>query len=147
MPWEIIIARDVNDESLPLGMRREVLDIFAGALPGVTFENPPLPPKESLNSMSPFVRDTFLRPKLVGDYNNQELSIHFTTWDLPEIRFMYAEVRGSGNPLPVLAKLCMPNGWFIISAYDKSIVDLSKAHAPQWEHFQSFRDRAFQSDA
>jgi hypothetical protein len=96
--------------------------------------------------LSPETLAVILEPSLEGSSEVEDLSITFYARDLPEIRFVNGEVRGNGNPLPILAKLCIPNRWSVISIYDQKVVDLCADVANQWEHFRAFRDHAFESD-
>jgi hypothetical protein len=145
MPWEISIVRSATDPDLPLGTRQEVIGAVSTALPGVSLECPPLPPKEIWDSIPAIIQESFLRKSLEGLYEGDEFSIRFFTSDSPQIRFLCAEVRGNGDPIPILAKLCVPNGWLVISDADKSVVELDSPNASQWDAFRNFRDKAIQT--
>jgi hypothetical protein len=56
-----------------------------------------------------------------------------------------AEVRGNGNPLPVIAALCRPNEWVAIDDASRQPVDLDGADAAGWEAFRAYRDRVINS--
>jgi len=146
MPWEVSIVKSATNETIPLGPRQTVIEAVSSALPGALLGNPPVPPPEFLATLSPAVRDAFSRPQLEAYYEDGDLVFEFHTLDLPEIRFLCVNVRGNGNPLPTLNKLCMPNGWSVISANDRSVVDLTAESASQWEHFRNFRHQAFEND-
>ena len=49
-------------------------------------------------------------------------------------------VRGDGEPLPVLAKLCKPYGWNLGDAGTGEDIDLNKPSDPGWHEFKKFRD-------
>jgi hypothetical protein len=140
MPWEIRIVNDEGD--MPLGTKQVVVDWVAKALPGVHLQQPPLPPPEDPATFPEAVREAFARPKLEAVYEEEAFSIEFYCGDEPEIRCLHADVRGNGNPLPILARLCLPRGWAVVSAADLSKVDLSSGEANQWKGFCDWRDRA-----
>jgi hypothetical protein len=140
MPWEISVVHEA--EGLPLGDKQSVCAWVSEVLPGVDLRRPPLPPQEVLDAFPPPVREAFLRPKLEALYEGNDFFIEFYCTDAPEIRCLHADVRGSGNPVPILARLCGPKGWAVVSAADGSRVDLSTGAASQWQHFCAWRDRA-----
>jgi hypothetical protein len=146
MPWELTIVGSPTDEKIPLGPRQLIIDAVAKILPGTVLQRPPLPPQDFLDSLSPTVRDAFTRPQLEAAYEVDKLSFEFHTWDFPNIPFLCVNVRGEGNPLPVLRKLCVPNGWTVVSGSDKSAVDLEADTAIQWDAFREFRDDAFNDE-
>ena len=140
MPWEIRIVNDAGDA--PLGAKQSVVDWVAKMLPGVKLEQPPLPPPEILATFPEAVREAFTRPKLEGVYEQEGFSIEFYCSDEPHIRCLHADVRGNGNPLPILARLCLPKRWAVVSSADQSKVDLTGGEASQWQGFCEWRDRA-----
>jgi hypothetical protein len=140
MPWEIRIV-DYSGDS-PLGSKQAVVDWVAKALPGVELRQPPLPPAEVLATFPEAVREAFTRPKLEGVYEEDSFSLEFYCSDEPDIRCLHADVRGNGNPLPALARLCSPMRWAVVSSADQSKVDLSNGEASQWQEFCGWRDRA-----
>jgi len=139
MPWEITIVNEVADR--PLGDRQTVCGWLAEALPGVALRPPPLPPSQALEAMSAAVREAFLRPRLEAVYEADDFSLEFFCGDEAEIGFLQADVRGSGNPLPLLRRLCGARGWAVISAADRSTVDLSAEVPAQWQRFCDWRDQ------
>jgi hypothetical protein len=68
MPWEIAIVRSPDDEKIALGPRQTIIEIVAKALRGVVLQNPPLPPEDFLNALSPMVREALTRPQLKALY-------------------------------------------------------------------------------
>ena len=144
MPWDVTIVAS-EDRSQPLGERDDVIARVGKALPGVVLQRPPGPPPEMLAQMPEVIRENFLRPKLQADFEGEGFSIQFYAEDLPTLHSMGAEVRGEGNPLPALAAVCGPNGWMVVDAGDKSVVDLSSGASPEWERFRQWRDDAIAS--
>jgi hypothetical protein len=49
-------------------------------------------------------------------------------------------VRGDGEPLPTLAKLCKAHGWCLADAGSGEEIDLRKPSASGWQEFKTFRD-------
>jgi hypothetical protein len=125
MPWEITIINGTLEHPKPLGSREDVIAAFAAALPGVSLERSPALPPEILDQMPAIVCEAMQRPKLEGDFEAGDLSIHFYAYDEPVVQQVNAEVRGDGDPIPALAALCVDRDWSVIDAADKSIVDLA----------------------
>jgi len=140
MPWEIRIVSETAEA--PLGDKQSVCAWVSEALPGVALRQLPLPPQEILASFPPAVREAFERPRLETLYEGDGFTVEFYCTDAPEIRCLHADIRGSGNPAPVLARLCGPKGWTVISAADGSRVDLSGDGISQWQGFRDWRDQA-----
>ena len=149
MPWEIRIHKP---DGVSLGCRAEVVQCIATAVPAIEWiEDPPL--LEQIKDMPdhPFhrllptwpeeTRAYFSRPHLRGDYRGGDLSIQLYGFEAEPLTCVHAEVRGNGNPVPVLAAICRRNGWVVVDAVEKTPVDLTAASAPQWEQFRQYRDR------
>jgi hypothetical protein len=143
MPWDVTIVAS-EDRSKPLGERDDVIARVGKSLPGVVLQQPPGPPPEMLAQMPEVIRQNFLRPKLEAGFEGEGFSIQFYAED-STLHSIGAEVRGEGNPLPALAALCVPNGWIVVDAGDKSVVDLSSGASPEWERFRKWRDGAIAS--
>ena len=141
MAWDIVII-SAKGKSTPLGDRADVVARFAAALPGLRLAAPPVPPPDVLEQMPEVVRNNLLT-ELQADFEAPEILIQFYTHNEPVIRFVCAEVRGDGNPVPALAALCVPNGWAVLDSADKSLVDLSANASPEWDRFRAWRNKAF----
>jgi len=142
MPWEISIINGTVEDPKPLGSRDDVIAAFADSLPGVVLQRRPAPPPEILDQMPQVVREAMLRPSLGADFEIDDLSIQFYTNDEPTLRWVNGEVRGNGDPIPVLAALCTSRGWSVMDSSDKSIVNLSSASETRgWERFRKWRDK------
>ena len=144
MPWDVTIVAS-EDRSKPLGERDDVIARVGKSLPGVLLQQPPGPPPEMLAQMPEVIRQNFLRPKLEAEFEGEGFSVQFYAEDSPTLHSIGAEVRGEGNPLPALAALCVPNGWIVVNAGDKSVVDHSSGAAAEWEWFRKWRDGAIAS--
>jgi hypothetical protein len=150
MPWEAIIRRPRNE---PLGCRAEVVRLIAAAAPAIEWvEDPPLldqikdMPEHSLHSLLPTwpeeTRAYFSQPHLRGDYFEGDLSIRLYGFEAEPLQGVHVEVRGNGNPLAVLAAICVGQGWVVIDSNAGTPVDLTAGAASGWEEFRQYRDRA-----
>ena len=63
------------------------------------------------------------------------------------VQSLLISVRGSGDPLPVLVKLCKDNGWSLTDTGNDEAIDLDNPSSEGWREFQGFRDRAAKSIA
>ena len=145
MSWDISIVKDLSDKQVPLGTREEVVAAFARSIPPLTLSKKPVPSPEILAIMPPVVRESALHPGLEAEYDVGDLYMSFFCHDESIIRWVIAEVRGNDNPLPILAAICVPNGWFVVDSYDRSLVDLSGSGMTQWDRFCAWRNGAFNS--
>jgi len=124
-----------------LGTREDVIAALSGALPGVELERPPTPPKEFLGMMPPAVRDAVTRPRLEADFEHADFSIQFYTTDTPSVNWINAEIRGNGDPLPLLRSICSHTGWSVIDSGGNIVMDARNADASSWESFRQWRDK------
>ena len=153
MPWEITI-RALNDE--PLGDRDTVVKLITAAIPAIRWiEEPPLlqrikdMPDHPFHALIPTwpeeTRARFAQSKLLGDFEAPEFSVQLYGFEAKPISSVCVEVRGNGNPLPFLAAICKPNGWFATDDRDGQPVDLDAESANGWEWFRDYRDRVIGS--
>jgi hypothetical protein len=56
------------------------------------------------------------------------------------VEALMISVRGSGQPLPVIVKLCKANGWTLADAGAGEEIDLDNPSDAGWREFQKFRD-------
>jgi hypothetical protein len=155
MPWELNIICRGDGEGIPLGARQFVIDKVAEALQGLALSPAPLPPPAVLERMPAQVRESFLKPQLRAVLETEDLSVEFWAPDAPVIKCLFADVRGWGNPVPTLARLCLPNGWSVIDtakflklmqsgvkdAGSQALVDLTTPQSSAWEEFCGWRDQ------
>jgi hypothetical protein len=150
MPWEVMI-RKPRDEAL--GCRAEVVRWIAEAVPAIGWvEDPPLldqikdMPEHSFHNLLPTwpeeTRAYFSQPHLRGDYLEGDLSIRLYGFEAEPLKCVHVEVRGNGNPLALLAAICVGHGWVVIDSDVGTPVDLTAGAASGWEEFRQYRDRA-----
>lgn len=146
MSWDVAIVKDPKDERVVLGTREDEIRAFANCTPSIELFKPDVPPPEMLAMMPEIIRQSALRGDLEAIFETDDVDLHFQCSDEPEIRFVCVEARGDGNPLPILAALCLPNGWHVVEACNGPVVDLNAESAPGWEKFQRLCDAAFGED-
>jgi hypothetical protein len=139
MPWELAI-RSRNNELL--GSRDEVVQRMSKALPSIKWETEPPMPEEAARYSDEEIKRYFLTSHLSGYFADSGLVIEFYGFEPEPIKSVHAALRGNCNPIPLLAALCVPNGWVVIDLVEKKEIDLSSAGASGWEAFRQFRDEA-----
>lgn len=97
--------------------------------------------------MPTFIREQAMTPGLEGEFETGELSICFSARNMPLIYWLNIEVRGEGNPFPILDSICRPMGWVIQDSYDKQIVDLTSTDDSAWSRYCQWRNKAFGGSA
>lgn len=167
MPWELEIRkydgqiprkRSEADSNrfLPLGAVEEVRLHLSKVLPTLEWEEEP-PLLEILKaSGSDLWKDwdeelltSASRPKLKAYYESENLSIEFYGFDQPgELQYLLLDVRGEGNPLPLLKKICQPLCWSIADfRRDAEFINLDQTDSPRWRNWLGFLKRATETDA
>jgi hypothetical protein len=129
MSWDVMIHRfegppprveDLSDEHqfLPLGDASDVRKQISVALPTVDWSDPAW-----------------------GVLDGDGFSIEFNFQaDGPVTGFML-HVRGGGDPLPSIIRLCRVNGWVALDTSAGAFLDLDAPSREGWHSFQSFRDQ------
>ena len=154
MPWELTI-RATDDE--PLGGREAVVQLITAAVPAICWiEEPPLlerikdMPDHPFHTLIPTwpeeTRARFSQTRLLGDFQAKEFSIRLYGFETKPISYIHVEVRGNGNPLPLIAAICKPNGWSATDDRDGQPVDLDAESAKGWEWFRDYRGRVLRGD-
>lgn len=146
MPWEIAI-RNADDSAL--ADVATVRQQFTAAIPGLQFYREPsgLEKIAAARAMGVEFPDVIRqhmeqRPATEqADYEGDGFSMRFYGFGAQPLRAVYAEVRGDGNPLLVLAALCRSNKWIVTDDTSGRPVDLDGAVAEGWEAFRAYRDR------
>jgi hypothetical protein len=149
MPWEITIRRP---DGSPLGDLVSVRHQMTHAVPGIVFYQEP----SGTEKVAAYRRAGIELPEIVrhslekhparvrAEFKSGEFSVSFYGLESEILCSVLAEVRGNGNPVSVLAALCLPNGWIVIDDASGRPVDLSGNSATGWDDFREFRDHAIQ---
>jgi hypothetical protein len=147
MPWEVTIK---HADGLELGDFEYVQQQINTALPGIQFCREPsgLEKIAAARKLGVEFPEVILRhfetlPAKVGAMLSiDELVVSLYGFGAQPLLMIHAEFRGEGNPLPVLASLCKPNGWLAVDDASGERVDLTELEGSGWEAFRSFRDHA-----
>ena len=157
MSWELTVKSELADPSLRsndwplLGRGEEVCCRISESLPTVQWRREPSfveqhqhlpedhPIRRFIDSSTAEQKEWSSRPKFKGLYEGEGFTLEFFVLDGP-IPFFHIDVRGGGNPLPRLARLCRANKWAIQGVRGET-VDLDLPSAPGWEAFIQWRDQ------
>lgn len=141
MPWEITLINGPSPDDSTLGTQTEVLAKIAEALPGSQFATGPSMPAELLAQMPEEMRAALSRPKLEGVFEHEDYAIQFYGTAEEHIRYLHAEVRGNGDPLPALKSLSDATGWSIWDDAEQKPIDLASTERNGWTAFCEWRDK------
>lgn len=152
MPWELTISAGSGE---PLGDRQSVVDHISNALPSLQwFEEPPFleqiqdmpdhPFHKLIPTWPPEIQASFACSKLLGDLATDDFSIQFYGFESQSLLTLGVEVRGSGNPIPALASICVPKKWLATENNNGQQIDFG-VNAVGWQQFQDNRDTAFRT--
>ena len=125
MSWDVLILHPDSASGtpedrrlLPLGMAEEVRKAVSRALPGIDWTE-----------------------AVQGVYEGRSYSIEVELPSRGVVDSFGLHVRGSGNPLPAIVRLCRQNGWVAFESAAGTFLDLDD---PSWEsgflrraHFQA----------
>jgi hypothetical protein len=147
MPWEITIRRP---DGSPLGDFDSVRHQLTQAVPGIAFYQEPSGAEKVTTYRQagielPEIGRQGLEKHLArvrAECASGKFSISFYGLESEPLCSVLAEVRGNGNPVPVLAALCVPNGWIAIDDASGTPVDLSGGSPTGWDDFREYRSRA-----
>jgi hypothetical protein len=158
MPWELTVLSEQADPASnsrgwpPLGTGEAVFRRIAACLLSVRWRREPSfierhqhlpedhPIRKFIDGLTDEQRAWSSRPEFKGLYEGEDFTLEFFCSDGP-IAFLNVDVRGSGNPMPTLAKLCRANAWLLKEAATGKVLDLS-GPAVEWQTFTQWRDRA-----
>lgn len=144
MPWEISFIRGSRPGEQPLGARDIVVEKLSRVLPPAQLRPPPHIPDDVRSRMPPTVIEAMSRRVLETEFDHPDLLIQFYCADSDPIQELHAEVRGEGDPIPVLKAICESTGWSVWDIGTETIVDLIQA-ATNWADFCEWRDRGIVS--
>lgn len=81
---------------------------------------------------------------LQADYEGDGFFLRLYGFERLPLDSIEVEIRGSGNPMPTLAALCLPNKWVSVDGVDGRLLELT-GEAIGWEAFQKYRDHAIRT--
>lgn len=147
MPWTVILS---NANGEPLGTVERVRGVIEKRLPGTSFGTNPsgaekLAVLDGLGvDVPPGLRDVFA--KLPADergvYEGDGVHLQFFLGTAAMVEMVTIDVRGSGDPVPALRRLCVPEGWQV-REMGGTAVDLQGDDAGAgWAKFTRYRDGA-----
>ena len=78
-----------------------------------------------------------------GTYQHKNLSIEFNFQAAGVVESFALHIRGDGDPIPIIERLCKDNGWAAIDYYDSRKIDFKADPQSHWKRFTKYRDHAF----
>jgi hypothetical protein len=97
--------------------------------------------RRQIESMSEEEKARKSRPRITGRYKTADFSLEFIGCNAGDLQSFSIHIRGDGNPLPVLSKICLPFGWSVREDDTGNLLDLGGPLPEQWENFRKWRDR------
>ena len=143
MSWDV----SVESPSGPMGTRDEVRAKISAALPGVDWGDPTMGFLERDGCSFEFMLlgdddddvDEDDDADVADDEDDDSAGVAAAPAGGPISGFVVS-VRGQGEPMPTLVKLCKAHGWTLADADDGEEIDLGAKSAPGWQDFKGFRD-------
>jgi hypothetical protein len=75
-----------------------------------------------------------------GLLDGDGFSIEFNYHKSGQVDGFMLHVRGGGDPLPDICRLCRENGWYALDCSTGDFIDLQAPSRQGWRGFQSYRD-------
>ena len=141
MPWTVYIRRN---DSTPLGALDAVQNTIRSRLEGTEFWRDPSG-ADKAKHMPEEHREQFaklfshLPADTRGLYESNNLSFEFFLGSSDVVNTITLDVRGNGNPIPILRELACDGDW-IIEEPSAGILDLSADDSAEWERFVQYRE-------
>jgi hypothetical protein len=131
-------------EGKPLGTPDQVVARIAEAVPEVQWVEGPSTFEEVKTiadlqlPWSDEQRAVFSLPKRTGTYEAEGCSVQLHGFESCPLTAFTVEVGGEGNPLPLLRRVCLPNGWAVVGYAGKESlsIDLEADPVVVWETFR-----------
>lgn len=150
MPWEVTIRRA---DGSALGDVESVQQQIVTAVPEMKFYREASGPEKIAIARAQGVEfpEVILRhfesmpAKLGAVFQGDMFTVSLYGFEAVPMQMIHAEIRGDGNPVPVLAALCLPCGWVAVDDASGQTVDLAGATASGWESFRAYRDQAIRT--
>ena len=124
MSWDVFITKepirlgsDDPPNPAPLGSCDSVRTAVAGSLPDTDWSDPTW-----------------------GVLDGQGWSIEFNLGTESPVTSLMLHVRGGGNPISAITRLCADNGWHALDLAAGNYIDLKAPSDVGWRSFQGFRD-------
>lgn len=77
-----------------------------------------------------------------GQLVTPDYSIEFNYNKHGSVEGFMLHVRGGGDPLQPICKMCIENGWFPYDCSTGAFIDPASPSRDGWQGFQAYRDRA-----
>jgi hypothetical protein len=122
--WDVLILHpdsaaappDGDPQLRPLGLADEVRRAVSRALPGIEWDAP-----------------------VQGSYRGAAVSVDVELPSQGVVDSVALHLRGLGNPMPVIVRLCRQNGWVAFDSAAGTFLDLKEPSAEGWETGVLFR--------
>lgn len=119
MAWRLVLSPlDGN-----FGKPEALATSLSVAVPGIKWERFAIPPNNG-------AYDVWL-----GTVEHKGLAAMFRFVTVPPLSKVDLEVKGDGDPLPLLRSICILNSWSARSVESGLSIDLLLEHSSEWEHF------------
>lgn len=148
MSWDVIIRRA---DSEPLGDLATVRKQIAAALPGVEFYSEDGDAiLASLHrggvEITDDIREMFESKTLEKAlYESEGYSFEFYGLEEQPLCELHVGLRGSGDAISALARLCGPHSWVAVEDGTLEPIDLASGQAPGWDFFRGYVNRAVEA--
>jgi hypothetical protein len=106
-------------EPIPLGDANDIRNRISESLPEVDWSDPAW-----------------------GVLIHSDFTIEFNLQAEGGIEGFMLHVRGGGDPLMAICKVCSDNGWYPLDTSTGLFIDVNKPSSLGWEEFQQFRNNA-----
>jgi hypothetical protein len=150
MPWEITIRRA---DGARLGDLAEVRQHLSAALPAIKFRREPsgiekIAAARAVGVEFPEIIRQHLEQRSAteqAEFEGDGFSVVAYGFERQPLDAIHVEIRGEGNPVGVLAALCLPQGWIVVDDSIGQPVELAGDAITNWETFREYRDRAIRN--
>ena len=131
MSWDVLIIRlnnpppegsnlpDVFDP-LPLGSGEDLKSDISKLFPGIDWSHPSL-----------------------GSLQNPDFTIEFSFPRECDVNNLMLHIFGSGNPLPIICRLCTEFGWYAYDTTLSTFMDVNNPSEQGWEEYMNYRNQIF----
>ncbi len=128
MSWDLSVDAPSGSMGTPEEVRKKIADVFSF----VDWSDPSMGVVQEAGYTLEFSFD---------DFEDEEDEGEAAAAGAPVAGFMIC-VRGGGEPLLKIVKLCKANGWSLGDTGSGEEIDLDNPSNQGWKDFQAFRDKA-----